>query len=309
MTEITHTETLISTDDESAANVVEQAFNEGWRDREARPGAIFNSRSVMHAAWMASNAREQLHENLARQDQAAKTSDPMRDYLIERNERLKTSDRDGASTSAANSLPGESVTAAPASSNQIFQALGIVEGILELAAKVGDVTLTIEDLKALSTLAQALSSPPGGEQEAARERVARIIEPRAWGVFDQCGKDMDHPYLDQKMVLKEKIETSLTRADLILASPVLDVEDQGAAGGISARAKAHAPTLSQDGKWMPAEPTREMWAAAGDAVVRLQVDGHHHHDKYSEAVYRAMWAAAPQPPESGWRTDMAGETK
>lgn len=143
---------------------------------------------------------------------------------------------------------------------------------------------------------------PGGEQEAVAYlwtlfmeggQTAKRLEwndrDDPWG---QCGKDYDPSYHTSVQPLA------------ILASPVLDVEDQGSSLEGLPHAKAHAPTLSQDGKWMSAEPTREMWAAAGDAVVRLQVDGHHHHDKYSEAVYRAMWAAAPQPPESGWRTDM-----
>lgn len=43
-------------------------------------------------------------------------------------------------------------------------------------------------------------------------------------------------------------------------------------------------------KLVPVKPTREMWAAAGDAVVALNS---HHHDAISEAVYKAMLAAAP----------------
>lgn len=43
-------------------------------------------------------------------------------------------------------------------------------------------------------------------------------------------------------------------------------------------------------KLVPVKPTREMWAAAGDAVVALKSQ---HHDAISEAVYKAMLAAAP----------------
>lgn len=43
-------------------------------------------------------------------------------------------------------------------------------------------------------------------------------------------------------------------------------------------------------KLVPLKPTREMWAAAGDAVVALNSQ---HHDAISEAVYKAMLAAAP----------------
>lgn len=50
-----------------------------------------------------------------------------------------------------------------------------------------------------------------------REEIARIIEPNSWGVLDQCGGDLSHPYLDQKVVTRGLIETSLTRADAILA--------------------------------------------------------------------------------------------
>ena len=44
-------------------------------------------------------------------------------------------------------------------------------------------------------------------------------------------------------------------------------------------------------KLVPVEPTREMWAAAGNAVVALNSQ---HHDAVSEAVYKAMLAAAPE---------------
>lgn len=43
-------------------------------------------------------------------------------------------------------------------------------------------------------------------------------------------------------------------------------------------------------KLVPINPTREMWAAAGDAVVALKSQ---HHDAISEAVYKAMLTAAP----------------
>jgi hypothetical protein len=43
-------------------------------------------------------------------------------------------------------------------------------------------------------------------------------------------------------------------------------------------------------KLVPVEPTREMWSAAGDAVVALKSQ---HHDAISEAVYKAMLATAP----------------
>lgn len=52
---------------------------------------------------------------------------------------------------------------------------------------------------------------------------------------------------------------------------------------------------------VPVEPTREMWAASGDAVVRLTNIGIHH-DIVSRVVYDAMLAAAPTLPaqQSQW---------
>lgn len=40
----------------------EAAFNEGWRDREARGGQILNSRSEMRKRWLDSNARDAVRE-------------------------------------------------------------------------------------------------------------------------------------------------------------------------------------------------------------------------------------------------------
>jgi hypothetical protein len=50
-----------------------------------------------------------------------------------------------------------------------------------------------------------------------REAVARIIDPEAWSILDQCGGDIKHPYLDQKIVTKHKIEISLAKVRAILA--------------------------------------------------------------------------------------------
>lgn len=41
---------------------------------------------------------------------------------------------------------------------------------------------------------------------------------------------------------------------------------------------------------VPREPTPEMWAASGTAVIKT---GPRHHDIVSEAVYQAMLAASP----------------
>jgi hypothetical protein len=50
-------------------------------------------------------------------------------------------------------------------------------------------------------------------------------------------------------------------------------------------------------KLVPEEPTREMWAAAGNAICKLQAQRVGHHDKLSEAAWNAMLAAAPSIPE------------
>lgn len=69
--------------------------------------------------------------------------------------------------------------------------------------------------------------PPAWKPD--REAVAREIEPACWDVFNECGRDFSHPYLDQKVVLKDKIRASLVRADAILALPAgrSALSDQG----------------------------------------------------------------------------------
>ena len=59
--------------------------------------------------------------------------------------------------------------------------------------------------------------------------------------------------------------------------------------------RAQQVAVPQGWKPMPTEPTKAMWKAAGDAVVTLQQTSTLHHDKISDAMYRAMLAAAPQP--------------
>lgn len=53
---------------EARANIeraAEEAYFEGWRDREARLGRLLNSRASMGAAWADSNAKAELEELLA----------------------------------------------------------------------------------------------------------------------------------------------------------------------------------------------------------------------------------------------------
>jgi hypothetical protein len=75
-------------------------------------------------------------------------------------------------------------------------------------------------------------------------------------------------------------------------------ETRLAAGWTAAEAALPDPSGGWREGWVlvPKEPTQEMWAASGDAVVALQARGIGHHDKISEAVYRAMISALPAPP-------------
>lgn len=41
-----------------AEQLFEDAFNEGWRDRESKPSPMIDSRGAMRRAWLDSNARE-----------------------------------------------------------------------------------------------------------------------------------------------------------------------------------------------------------------------------------------------------------
>lgn len=61
-------------------------------------------------------------------------------------------------------------------------------------------------------------------------------------------------------------------------------------------APSATPVAPSGWRMVPVEPTREMWAAAGTAVVRLQQRGGGHHDKFSEDVWAAMLTAAPPRP-------------
>lgn len=54
-----------------------------------------------------------------------------------------------------------------------------------------------------------------------------------------------------------------------------------------------SPQVPEGYVLMPTELTREMWAAAGDAVVFLQVDGIGNHDKIVGTVWEKLKQAAP----------------
>lgn len=72
-----------------------------------------------------------------------------------------------------------------------------------------------------------------------------------------------------------------------------------------AAARAATPPAQPEGRaegaeWVlvPREPIREMWAAGGDAQMKLGDLSAHHHDTITSAIYRAMIAAAPPPPSA-----------
>jgi hypothetical protein len=68
------------------------------------------------------------------------------------------------------------------------------------------------------------------------------------------------------------------------------------------------PSKAEDTYVMvPREPTREMWAASGDALVKLVGAGILHHDKLSEAAWTAMLAASPPIPEPGLTPGLTGD--
>lgn len=55
-------------------------------------------------------------------------------------------------------------------------------------------------------------------------------------------------------------------------------------------------TIGEGWKLVPREPIREMWAAGGDAQMRLRANQNHNHDSISESVWAAMYDAAPPAP-------------
>jgi hypothetical protein len=54
------------------------------------------------------------------------------------------------------------------------------------------------------------------------------------------------------------------------------------------------PNVPEGYVLVPIEPTREMWAAMGDAVVGYK---QRHHDKVTEEIWSAGLKAAPPPPQ------------
>lgn len=59
--------------------------------------------------------------------------------------------------------------------------------------------------------------------------------------------------------------------------------------------EAHPESVREGWVLVPVEPTREMWAAAGDAVVSAHQHGRRDHDSIAFAVWSGMLAAAPKP--------------
>lgn len=66
-------------------------------------------------------------------------------------------------------------------------------------------------------LIQGAPIPEPATTDVEREEIARVIEPGAWAILDRCDGDASHPYLDQKVVTRGKLEASLAKADQIKA--------------------------------------------------------------------------------------------
>lgn len=56
---------------------------------------------------------------------------------------------------------------------------------------------------------------------------------------------------------------------------------------------ANVPATKEGWVMVPVEPTREMWAAMGNAIVGYK---QRHHDKVAEQIWTAALAAAPPSP-------------
>lgn len=109
------------------------------------------------------------------------------------------------------------------------------------------------------------------ENAQLREQIARMLVPYWYGGFERQEPNEDGS------AWKYPPGTPNARA--------YEIADKA----LAALSVAHVSAW-QDSAVVPIEPTREMWAAAGDAVVRT---GHVHHDVIAGAVWRAMLSAAP----------------
>lgn len=144
------------------------------------------------------------------------------------------------------------------------------------------------------------SPPPSGE---VREAVARVIEPEAWGVYDQCVRDLDHPYLDQKVVTKAKIESSLLRAADILA--LIPTRDEAVlpepVGTPKSIVMPNGDTLTREYEtW-----DRGITLKDQQGKYATNEEGWELVESYGlDALVRAMLAAASAPPPSGLPEDV-----
>jgi len=105
------------------------------------------------------------------------------------------------------------------------------------------------------------------------EIVARVIDPGAWEVMDFAEKKMREKYAGKDVgwpadQFKHKESMNLALAALRAI--------EGAGYKVVGR-----------------EPSRQMWAASGDAVCDLQRRHIGNHDKITEAVWQAAFGAAP----------------
>jgi hypothetical protein len=119
------------------------------------------------------------------------------------------------------------------------------------------------------------------------EEVARIIDPKAYELYTRPDGEVvfwTGPAPRRRALAKAE-------AVLLLLGGGGSVS-QSQPGSDGERAAAGELSAPVDVVTVPREPTRLMWAAAGDAVVALQHRGVGHHDKIIEAVWQAMLSEA-----------------
>jgi hypothetical protein len=107
-----------------------------------------------------------------------------------------------------------------------------------------------------------------------REELARTFYPEEWKVFDECGQDLNHPYLDQKVVIKARIALSLSRADEWLSRhPVKAASPEREASHAITKAAAKVERYLNARDFMGVETDfiddQESGASDGDPVVDL----------------------------------------
>jgi hypothetical protein len=170
--------------------------------------------------------------------------------------------------------------------------------------------------EAASDYVAGLKLPPAstGEAMERRERYARIIDPSSWRVMDGYLADMLRKYKGQDVGYDPeqfKHKESLAIVDALIASDALTAPTIDSRDLCEGNANLTAPTrvaatvedmgpsrrrfpagTGEGWRTVPNQPTREMWAAMGDALFGYK---QRHHDKVAADVWNAALAASPPP--------------